>query len=104
MEKPLTVTALKDAAGISQSYASMILSGTRRPSRALAIHIFRKTGWRHDLLDGLTDEQIAVLEEVEPYTPALTACPICERRADDPVSASCTRSDCGLRASALEAA
>lgn len=57
------------AAGISQSYASMILSGQRSPSRPLAIHIFRKTGWRHSLIADLSDEQIAVLEQIEPWTP-----------------------------------
>lgn len=55
------------ATGISQSYASMILTGARTPARALAIRIYRVTGWRHSLLDGLTDEQIAVLEQIEPW-------------------------------------
>lgn len=58
-----------EASGISQSYASMILTGARQPSRPLAIRLFRKTGWRHALLADLTDEQIAVLETVEPWTP-----------------------------------
>lgn len=57
-------------AGISKSYASEIRSGARRPSRPLAIHILRKTGWRHSLLDGLTDEQLSMLEQVEPFTPS----------------------------------
>lgn len=56
-------------AGISKSYASEIRSGVRKPSRPLAIHIFRKTGWRHSLIADLSDEQIAVLEQVEPWTP-----------------------------------
>ncbi len=66
MERP-TIDALREATGISQSYASMILSGTRPPSRALAIHILRQTGWRHSLLDGLTDDQIETLETIEPW-------------------------------------
>ena len=57
-------------AGISKSYASEIRSGARRPSRPLAIHIFRKTGWRHDILEGLTDDQLATLETIEPWQPA----------------------------------
>lgn len=57
------------AIGISQSYASEILSGHRKPSRPLAIHIMRRTGWRHEVLDGLSDEQIDVLESVEPWVP-----------------------------------
>lgn len=97
MSNPPSVSALKDATGISQSYASMILNGSRRPSRALAIHIFRTTGWRHDLLDGLSDEQIAVLEQIEPWTAHVATCGICDRRSSDPACAACTAPDCGLR-------
>ena len=68
MEQP-TLTALREATGISQSYASMILNNVRAPSRPLAIHILRRTGWRHSILDGLTDEQIDTLETVDPWTP-----------------------------------
>lgn len=72
MERP-SPKELCEATGISQSYASMILSEdgkhTRTPPRSLAIAIFRKFGWRHPVIEGLTDEQIAVLEEVEPWTP-----------------------------------
>jgi len=68
MEQP-TPNALREAAGISQSYASMILSGNRIPPRPLAIHILRKTGWRHSVLGGLTEQQIDLLEQVEPWTP-----------------------------------
>lgn len=60
---------LSEAAGISQSYASMILSGNRIPPRSLAIHILRKTGHRLDCLDGLSDEAIALLEQIEPWSP-----------------------------------
>lgn len=67
-EKP-SIAELREAVAISQSYASMILSGSRQPPRPLAIHIFRKTGWRHPLIADLSDEQIAVLESVEPWTP-----------------------------------
>ncbi|HUD92311.1 helix-turn-helix transcriptional regulator [Sphingobium sp.] len=62
-------TALAKEAGVSVSYASQILTGERSPSRPLAIHIFRKTGWRHPLLDGLSEEQMAVLESIEPWAP-----------------------------------
>lgn len=64
-----TIKALRDATGISQSYASMILSKKREPSRPLAIHIMRSTGWRHPMLSDLSDAQIATLEAVEPWTP-----------------------------------
>ena len=63
----LKTSELARDAGISASYASEVLSGVRRPSRPLAIHIFRTTGWRHPLLDGLTDEQIDTLEAIEPW-------------------------------------
>ncbi|HMO74051.1 MAG TPA: helix-turn-helix transcriptional regulator [Sphingopyxis sp.] len=66
MEKPKTSELAREA-GISPSYASEVLSGARKPSRPLAIHIFRKTGWRHSLIAGLTDEQIDTLEAVEPW-------------------------------------
>ena len=58
---------LAKAAGISRSYANEIVSGARQPSRALAIHIMRKTGWRHSLIADLSDEQIAMLEQIEPW-------------------------------------
>lgn len=69
MIDPPSIKALTEATGISQSYASMILSRDRQPSRPLAIAILRKTGWRHPLLTDLSDEQIDVLESVEPWTP-----------------------------------
>ena len=72
MTKP-TFTALVEATGISRGYASDILNGKQPPSRSLAIHILRKTGWRHSVLDGLTDEQLAVFEAVEPWSPSQAA-------------------------------
>lgn len=68
MERPRT-SELAKAAGISKSYASEILTGSREPSRPLAIHMMRATGWRHPVIAGLTDEQIAVFEAVEPWKP-----------------------------------
>ncbi len=67
MDDTLTPTALAATARISVPYASQILSGGRQPSRPLAIHIFRKTGWRHALIADLTVEQIDVLESIEPW-------------------------------------
>lgn len=72
MEKPRT-TDLANGAGISKSYASEILSGERKPSRPLAIHILRTTGWRHELLSDLSDEQITMLEQIEPWSPKQAA-------------------------------
>ncbi len=69
MANATTPTVLAETAGISVPYASQILSGKRSPARPLAIHIFRHTGWKHDSITSLTDAQIAMLEEVEPWTP-----------------------------------
>lgn len=57
-----------DVAGISQPYASLILKGERKPARPLAIHIFRRTGWKHESIADLTEEQIEFLEQLEPYS------------------------------------
>lgn len=73
MHSTPTISELRAATGISQSYASMILNGSRPPSRSLAIFIFRKTGWRHDILAGLSDEQITTLEAVDPWQSAQSA-------------------------------
>ncbi len=70
METPITTAELASQASISLSYASEIANGKRNPSRSLAIHILRKTGWRHPVIAQLTDEQIDTLEQVEPWTPA----------------------------------
>ena len=70
METPPKYDELAKSADISLSYANEILSGKRQPSRALAIHIFRSTGWRHDLLGGLNDEALDLLESLEPWVPS----------------------------------
>lgn len=72
MQKP-RVTDLAAAVGISKTYASDILADKQPPSRPLAIAILRKTGWRHTLIDGLSDEQLDVLEAVDPWTPKARA-------------------------------
>jgi predicted transcriptional regulator len=69
MPKPSTPTELATAAGISISYACELL-GTdktppKQPSVALAIRIFRKTGWKHERIDHLSDREISVLERLE---------------------------------------
>lgn len=64
-----SISDLREATGISQSYASMILSGDRTPSRSLAIFIFRKFDWRHPCIADLSEDKIAMLEEIEPWTP-----------------------------------
>lgn len=63
----MTPTQLSKAAGISVPYASQIISNERNPSRSLAIHILRTAGFRHAVLDGLSDAEIEMLERIEPY-------------------------------------
>lgn len=60
---------LVEVTGISSSYASMILSGDRKPARSLAIRIFRETGWTHESIAELTEKQMRVFEEVDPWIP-----------------------------------
>ena len=70
MNTPPGTQELADAAGISKSYASEILSG-KRPTlgRPLAIHIYRTTGWKHPSVEDLTEDQMRVFEQVDPWTP-----------------------------------
>jgi transcriptional regulator with XRE-family HTH domain len=73
MDAPIKTADLASVAGISLSYASEIANGKRQPSRALAIHILRKTGWRHPLLADLSDDQLDLLESIEPWSPSQAA-------------------------------
>lgn len=66
MAKP-TATQLMDAAGISRTYAHYILTGERQPARPLAIHLYRQLNYKLPPIEHLTDEQIDVLETVEPW-------------------------------------
>lgn len=70
MTLPPGTQELADKAGISKSYASEILAGKRKSlNRALAIHIYRKTGWQHESIADLTDDQIDTLEPFERWSP-----------------------------------
>lgn len=68
-ETGMETAELSRAAGISLSYASEIVNRKRDPSRSLAIHILRQTGWRHEVLGDLSDEDIATLERIDPWSP-----------------------------------
>jgi Helix-turn-helix. len=70
MSNPPGTQELADKAGISKSYASEILNG-KRPTlgRPIAIHIYRKTGWRHESIADLTEDQMEVFEQVDPWSP-----------------------------------
>jgi len=62
MNNDLTISALRDKAGISKSYASEILSGKRRPSAALACRIYRATGHATGPIAGMSDAEIEAVE------------------------------------------
>lgn len=66
METPLSPKDLSEAAGISPSYASMILNGQRDWTRPIALAVFRRTGSRFGPLVGASDDEIAVLAKFEP--------------------------------------
>jgi len=53
--------------GISQTYASLLLRGLRKPSKSLAVHIYKTFGWRHDILEGLSKQDIDTLERIDPW-------------------------------------
>ena len=76
MDKP-SIKDLMEAAGISKSYACEIL-GTdntppKAPSRSVAIRIYRETGWRHESIADLTEEQMTLLEQIDPWQPKKAA-------------------------------
>lgn len=60
-----TPTELKDGVGISIAMASMILSGDRKPSPALAINIYRKFGLKCGPIERMSDEDIAQYERLQ---------------------------------------
>lgn len=70
MGKP-TIRELMDAAPISKAWASGILSGAVTPSRALAVHVYRQTGWKAPVIAHLSDEQIDAVEQAEIAAKAL---------------------------------
>lgn len=60
---------MQDKLGISQAYASMILRGDRTPPRPLAIRIFRELDWKHPSIADFTDDELALFERADPWTP-----------------------------------
>jgi hypothetical protein len=57
------------ALGISKAHASQIVNGKHSPSLSLAVAIWRATGWKCQRIAHATDEQLAVIEEIDPWTP-----------------------------------
>ena len=62
-----------DKVGISQPYASLILAGKRQPPKPLAVHIYRVTGWRHEVLADIAEIDLAAIERVDPWHPQARA-------------------------------
>jgi transcriptional regulator with XRE-family HTH domain len=65
MENPASPTEFAAKVGISISYASEILTGTRQPSQRLAVRIFRATGRKFGPIIGLSDADIAAIDRIE---------------------------------------
>lgn len=65
MENALTPTDLAAKADISVPYASQIIGNKRRPSRKLAIRIYRKVGVKLPPIDKLSDDDIDAIERIE---------------------------------------
>ncbi|QIG79965.1 helix-turn-helix domain-containing protein [Stakelama tenebrarum] len=63
MKKP-TPTDVSKTCGISVSYASQLLGGTRTPSQALAIRLFDAFGLKLGPLSGLSDCDAASLAKI----------------------------------------
>jgi hypothetical protein len=59
----MTPTELSDAAAISVSYASMILSGDRIPPLGRALSIYDKTGLPFGPLKGKSPEEIEAMRD-----------------------------------------
>lgn len=79
MATPPSAQEISEAVGISRSYAAMILNESddpnksRTPPRSLAILIYRKMEWLHPSIADLTEDQMRVFEEVDPWTPRQAA-------------------------------
>lgn len=60
----ITPTELSGKADISLSYASMLLSGDRKPSDTLAARIYRETGLKLGLFQSLSDADARVAARI----------------------------------------
>lgn len=66
VDKP-ALKQLVAATGLSKGYAHDILSGRQQPSMRAAVHVYLRTGWKHDKIAVLTPEQIEALATVDPW-------------------------------------
>jgi transcriptional regulator with XRE-family HTH domain len=60
----ITPTELHEAAGISLSYASMLMSGDRKPSATLAAKIYKETGLKLGVFEALSDADARVAARI----------------------------------------
>lgn len=77
MKDELTPKALSDLVGISRSYSSQILSGTRPCPQAVALKAFRAFGVRLGLLAEMDDADIAKLAAQTTEPPACHGADAC---------------------------
>ena len=66
MAKP-TTRKLVEATGISRTYAHDILSDKQPPSLPLAIEIHRLTGWKHSLIEDMSQVALDELAAALPW-------------------------------------
>jgi len=65
-EKPLSLAQqLRNKLGLKKSYAYALASGARKPPLELALQIHDATGAKLGALANATDEQVAVLAELQ---------------------------------------
>lgn len=67
--RPLSLNAKIVAMGVSKTHASLIVRGIQPPSLSLAIAIWRATGWKCPRIEQATDEQLRIIEHLDPWTP-----------------------------------
>lgn len=67
MTKQPATKSFAEAADISIGYASDMLNGKRPMPLALAIHMYRVTGWKHSSIEALSHKQIKAIETVQPW-------------------------------------
>jgi hypothetical protein len=62
--EPLELARKLREIGISESYASLIANGRRKPSDRMAIRIWREAGIKLGPIEAASDEEIEVLAKV----------------------------------------
>lgn len=60
----LPIEQIVEAGGVTPAYARMLIAGTRRPSLALALRLYDRTGRAVGPLSGLTGPEIEAARKV----------------------------------------